>query len=270
MMEEWFYSVGGKRTGPITKADLQKLFNEGSISDGTLVWNNDAGSNWRAFAEFAQLKPQANSEPPPLPSSAINDKWAWAMALTPVPLAFLDVWLRETTGSGLDFGSYCMLSLIIYLTCITFDGRLVAAAGSGNRIRGATPWLLLSPVAYLFVRSRRLGKTFMPSFVWIASMLLPILLTSHYFASSAYLGSGTPACGANSSIAKIKEIFPKLPINFAAMEALDIEDINDAGLTDDKRTCNAKVRASDGNAYGIVYTIEAREEGYYYYLRVSG
>lgn len=174
-VDNWFYNVGGKRLGPVTEGDLQSLFANGTISGDTLVWSAGSGGDWRKFDEVEQFKPPAGSSPPPLPPSAIIDRWAWGMALTPLPMFVLDVVAARVTGRGFDFGTYALISLIFYLTFLALDGRAVSEAGYGSRMRGAGAWLLITPAAYLFARSRRLGKSLLLGFVWIAAFLLPIL-----------------------------------------------------------------------------------------------
>lgn len=174
-MDSWFYNVGGKRLGPVTDDAMRSLFADGTISGETLVWNAVAGGDWKRFVEVEQFKPTASNSPPPLPTSAISDRWAWGMALTPLPMFALDYVAATATGRGFDFGTYALISLILYLTCLALDNRAVSEAGYGSRMRGAGAWLLITPAAYLFARSRRLGKSLLLGFVWIASFLLPIL-----------------------------------------------------------------------------------------------
>lgn len=172
-MDNWFYNLEGKRAGPVSKGILQSMFEAGSISEDTLIWNGASGHEWTKYADY--FKHEDKSEPPPLPTSAVSDRWAWIAALTPVALTALDLWLIAATGSGLGFSSFALISSIIYLTCLALDSRLLAAAGYGKRMRGAGAWILLTPAAYLFVRAKRLNKSLAPGFVWIATFVLPIL-----------------------------------------------------------------------------------------------
>lgn len=174
-MDNWFYNVGGKRLGPVTESDLRSQFANGTISGDTLVWNAESGGDWKRFVEVDQFKPTAGNSPPPLPTSAVSDRWAWAMALTPLPMFALDYVAARVTGRGFDFGTYALISLIFYLTFLALDGRAVSEAGYGSRMRGAGAWLLITPAAYLFARSRRLGKSLLLGFVWVTAFVLPIL-----------------------------------------------------------------------------------------------
>lgn len=167
--------MGGRRFGPVTASELKSLFADGVVSGETLVWNARSGSDWKRYIELEEFKPTASNAPPPLPSYEVSDRFAWIMALTPAPLLVIHLWLISATGSGLNQATYLTLSLIVYLSCLAYDNRVVAEAGYGRKMRGAGVWLILMPVAYLVARSKRLGKNFLPALVWIALVALPIV-----------------------------------------------------------------------------------------------
>ncbi|WP_165457074.1 DUF4339 domain-containing protein [Agrobacterium cavarae] len=175
-MDSWFYNMGGRRFGPVTESELKSLFADGTISGETLVWNAGAGSDWKRFVEVETFKPTASNAPPPLPPSEVSDLWAWIMALTPAPLLFIHLGLIASIGSGFNRATYLTLSVIVYLSCLAYDNRVVARAGYGRRMRGAGAWMLMTPAAYLIARSKRMGKNPALGYVWIALITLPILL----------------------------------------------------------------------------------------------
>ncbi len=267
---EWHYNLKGKRNGPVSFDALRQLYANGDIFSDTLVWNTTFGSEWKRLDTVPELRSENTLEPPPLPSSAISDRWIWIIALSPLALGLIDIWSQETTGKELGSGVYGIGSLVIWLSCVAMDNRLVTDAGSGKRIAGVAAWICLSPVAYLFVRAKRLQKNQLPAIVWVLSFIASVYVANGGLSSGIYLGSGLPACAAKSSIAQAKEIFPRLPANISAMSALSVNEIKDAGITNGKRTCTAKILADDGQSYGVTYTIEEKGGQLYYFLRPSG
>ncbi|MDR6190372.1 hypothetical protein QE372_002640 [Agrobacterium pusense] len=267
---EWHYNLKGKRSGPVSFDALRELYANGDVFSDTLVWNTTFGSEWKRLDTVPELRSEDTAEPPPLPSSAISDRWIWIIALSPLALGFLDVWSQETTGKELGSGIYGIGSLIIWLTCVAMDNRLVTDAGSGKRIKGVAAWMCLSPLAYLFVRAKRLQKNQLPAISWVLSFIASIYLATGGLSSDIYLGSGLPACSAKSSIAQAKEIFPRLPANISGMTALSVNEVKDAGIANGKRTCTAKILAADGQSYGVSYTIEEKDGQLYYFLRPFG
>lgn len=176
---DWFYNAKGLRTGPVTEDELRKLYGRGEIFPDTLVWNSQFGTEWRRLDTVSDLYAEPKDSPPPLPTTAIGDQWAWIMAMTPLFLGLVDLWLQNTTGQPLDFATFTIANLIICLTCIAMDNGVVAQAGAGKRIRGVAAFIILTPAAYLFVRAKRLEKNQYPFFAWIGFALFSAYVSAN-------------------------------------------------------------------------------------------
>jgi hypothetical protein len=178
---DWFYNAKGLRTGPVSDDELRKLYARGEIYPDTLIWKSDFGTEWRRLDTISDVYAGPKDSPPPLPMTAIGDQWAWVMALTPLFLGLVDLWLQESTSQPLDIATFSIANLIICLTCIAMDNGVVAQAGAGNRIRGVAVWIILTPAAYLFVRAKRLEKNQYTLFAWLGSFLFATYVSANAF-----------------------------------------------------------------------------------------
>lgn len=176
---DWFYNAKGQRTGPVSDDELRKLYGRGEILPDTLVWKSEFGTEWRRLDTISDLYAQPDNSPPPLPTAAIGDQWAWIMAMTPLFLGVVDLWLQESTGQPLDIGTFSIANIIICLTCVAMDNRVVAQAGAGKRIRGVAAWIIFTPAAYLFIRAKRLEKNQYPFIAWIGSFLIATYISAN-------------------------------------------------------------------------------------------
>jgi GYF domain 2 len=57
----WFYSVNGQQSGPVSDSQLDELLQSGKINSNTLVWH-DGMTDWKPFGTVRPLTP------PPLPN----------------------------------------------------------------------------------------------------------------------------------------------------------------------------------------------------------
>jgi TM2 domain-containing membrane protein YozV len=60
--QEWYYSVGGDRQGPVSAADLKKLADAGTLSAADLVWK-DGMADWVAARSIKGLFPASATAP---------------------------------------------------------------------------------------------------------------------------------------------------------------------------------------------------------------
>lgn len=51
MDPSWYYERNGQRMGPVTSADIQRLFGADAISADGLVWNKSFGGAWKKFRD---------------------------------------------------------------------------------------------------------------------------------------------------------------------------------------------------------------------------
>ena len=65
MADEWHYSVGGNRHGPVASTELKRLAESGQLSPTDLIWKEGL-QNWVAASSVKGLFPK-QSGPPPLP-----------------------------------------------------------------------------------------------------------------------------------------------------------------------------------------------------------
>jgi hypothetical protein len=82
MASEWFYSVDGKKRGPVGSADLRRLADSGVIKPSDLVWKEGLAA-WGAASSIKGLFPQPVAPPPPKVPAA-------RPALAPAPSAGLN------------------------------------------------------------------------------------------------------------------------------------------------------------------------------------
>ncbi|ADJ27950.1 RDD family protein [Nitrosococcus watsonii] len=66
-MTVWWYAEGGKKSGPIERADLMRLIQAGTIGPKTMLWKKGMES-WLSLDEVEELHELKSSLLPPLPS----------------------------------------------------------------------------------------------------------------------------------------------------------------------------------------------------------
>lgn len=159
---QWFYEQRGERKGPVTQPRLEELLCSQQVGLTTLVWRT-------GFADWVQLgntelAPVAAVSPPPL-RIKVSDSLVWLIACSPMIGLLINVvagaenyWL-----SGIFF---------VVLACID-----VSNLRKGGYLKPATWWVLV-PFAYLFCRSRVLGKNQAPFIVWCVLSLASFALQS--------------------------------------------------------------------------------------------
>jgi hypothetical protein len=260
-MTDWHYSDNGGKIGPVTTDELKFMFQRGKISPDTLVWNGSFGADWRKFSEVSDL--YGSDTPPPLPVAQINEFWLWVLALVPL-LGFLgEVAFLE--GLNPHWGLIALAYLGINCFLIRKDENSIRSSGRTWRLSGVWTGFLV-PV-YLFGRNRRLQKNQLPLVVWLAALFLPYFVQNGF--TMPYLGLGAPGCSSSTSIEKVKEIFPDLPVNFAKLPALEVKNISETGKAGGKTNCRADIITNNGAAFPATFTIEERSDGYYYWLQLA-
>ncbi|SFJ02037.1 GYF domain-containing protein [Planctomicrobium piriforme] len=63
-LEKWYYSDGSKQRGPVSRAALLALIDDGVVTGEHLVWK-DSFAEWRPLSDVAELR--AGGAPPPVP-----------------------------------------------------------------------------------------------------------------------------------------------------------------------------------------------------------
>ena len=158
---DWFCLLDGAKKGPYTESQVVDLLKSGSITGETLVWRSGF-EDWKKLAD-TELHMQLQDVVPPVPSSAISDKWLWCLATVPLFVS----WIVEAAFP--ESGKAGMIVCII-LNCIflCLDVELLKKGG-----RQAESWLwlgLLIVPLYLGVRANRTNKNWLPLIAWIVLM----------------------------------------------------------------------------------------------------
>jgi hypothetical protein len=257
----WYYSLNGVRIGPVERQEVENLINDGSLNENTLVWTDTFGPDWRRIGDLTDF--HDSDLPPPLPVSAVNDFWIWLIAFVPVIGAAIETFVTDNNvdTKGAIFGYLIANALFSYLDekSIRESGRKVPASwGLG---------LLLVP-AYLFLRAKRLDKKQTVLLVWIASFIASVFVPGAL--SDVYLGLNMPTCSSSASVSQIEDLFPQLPINISHIAVLEVKNFSTVQETPKHLTCTAVVEGTDGNSYPVQYTIDDRNNQYYYYLQLKG
>ncbi|MFS8050876.1 DUF4339 domain-containing protein [Rhizobium sp. BR 314] len=257
----WHYNLNGTSIGPVGREKLDGLIDDGTLNENTLVWNDTFGSDWRRIGDVSDFRDP--SRPPPLPLSAVNDFWVWVIAFVPIIGTVIEAVVagNDMNTKGAVVGYAVANALFSYLDekSIRKSGRKVPVSwGLG---------LFLAP-AYLFVRAKRLGKNQATLLVWVASIIASVYIPQAL--SGVYLGVNIPSCSSSTSVSQIKDLFPRLPINIAHTGVVDVKNFSTLQETDTHRTCTATVEGTDGNSYPVKYTIDNRNNEYYYYLQLNG
>lgn len=256
-MTDWHYGDNGGKIGPVTADELKFMFQQGKISPDTLVWTGSFGADWRKYSDVSDL--YGSDTPPPLPTSQINEFWLWALVLVPLIGALIEAAVSE------DISPYWVPISLAYLVVNCFlirkDENSIRSSGRTWRLSGVWAGFLV-PI-YLFGRNRRLRKHQFPLVVWIAAMITPYLVQNGF--TMPYLGVGVPGCSSSASVAKVKEIFPDLPVNFAKLPALEVKNISETVKASGKTNCRAEIVTNNGATFAATYSIEERDDGRFYY-----
>jgi hypothetical protein len=74
MERNWYFAVGGVRSGPVTVEELQAAVRDGRLGPEDLVWQPEFGPQWCRVREVPALAASsAAPQPPPFAASAGND-----------------------------------------------------------------------------------------------------------------------------------------------------------------------------------------------------
>ena len=65
MSQEWYYSSGGERLGPVGSRELKSLASSGDLRPDDLVWKEGMGE-WQPASKLKKLFPPAESRPEPV------------------------------------------------------------------------------------------------------------------------------------------------------------------------------------------------------------
>ncbi|PZR93545.1 MAG: hypothetical protein DI537_10540 [Stutzerimonas stutzeri] len=145
---EWFYEKDRQKFGPITEAELRDLVGNGRLSQNNLVWTESFGADWKPISATELMTKQPG--PPPLPSTHIDNTFAWLIAVVPLvgEVIELAVAQRTSVSAGGIFVAYAAA----YIALIVLDVRRVKASGNAVDTTPFHNWWIIVPV-YLFKRA---------------------------------------------------------------------------------------------------------------------
>lgn len=158
--KEWYYHpASGSDIGPVAICDLT-----GRITRNTLVWKMGM-AEWCQAGNLPELASILTVVKPPVPPTAISDKWLWCLAVIPIVIS----WILE---SSLGYAVSLVVTIILNFTFATLDGKEIERSG---RDTTSLWWVLLVPV-YLFVRAARYSKRYAPAIVWCVLFALELIV----------------------------------------------------------------------------------------------
>ncbi|MCB8839998.1 DUF4339 domain-containing protein [Aurantimonas sp. VKM B-3413] len=266
-MTDWYYESNGASVGPRTREQIEALHADGVIKRTTRVWNAAFGNDWKRFDTIDDL-----SETPPAaaPSAGpVTDVYVWLVAAVPVVGATIETLLEFGAGlSGIGTNSIYLYAAV-NLALGVADNRAIKAARPDAKPPNVLVMFLLAP-AYLFMRSRRLGKGQEPFWAWLASFALSLAITLGLSPGKTYYGFGLPSCDSETSVAQVQSLFLALPSNTTGIKAQALEAIETVRTSPERNSCKARIVASDGLTYAARYVISDRDGMIYYELSVDG
>lgn len=260
-MSEWYYTVNGAKKGPVASDALASLFSEGAVNNDTLIWRNGFGSSWKKMGEVEEFTNA--SEPPPVPTSAMNNTWIWTLALVPVIGYFVEQVLANAFNNISDTAVLAGY-FVANITCIVLDQKNVEASGRNGL---STFFAALLVPFYIFTRNKRVGANQTTLVVWLAGFALVTFGANGF--TMPYLGLTTPTCTSAASISQIKKIFPDIPINVAKIGVSDVRNIKHVSKSGQLETCTASVLTTSGMTIPITYTIDDRGNEYYWQVQIG-
>lgn len=269
---EWFYIIGGERLGPVTFSDLKARYENGELTEKTLVWTKEYIDDWKRIAEVPGIR-EAN-EPPLVPTGEIQNHWLYMLILVPLVMTFADLLIGELAAGrfGWSFlpGASFLLFFFANTICALFDQNAVERSGRKDAADGLLVWILLFVPAYIFLRSKRTGLGSGPLFAWIGMLVLGGFI-SIAWPGGGYKMSGLPKCDSRASMSMIEDLYPNIPINFDIAEVVKITDIKEVKYSETlgQRECSATVQNTSGTATPIALTISEKSNQFYFQVRFA-
>jgi len=179
--EQWFYTQGGQRKGPVPADELRELLATLTIDGETPVWRKGL-ADWQPLRN-TEIAAHLKDTPPAVAANQLNNGLVWALAFAPLVYLFIDVALLnyQNNHPADDEFFETFLSPLSWLVPVLTNAALCLVDTEQLKRAGySSGWLtlfalLLAPV-YLFVRAQRLRQTPTYGFVWIASFIISIIL----------------------------------------------------------------------------------------------
>lgn len=165
---KWYYSLNGKRVGPVDAIVISDLLSKGVLNTDSLVWK-DGFNNWIPISQ-STLKVSL-SGPPPLSGLAINNALIWIVAFVPIIGTLLQYFISGATQ--IDAKNLWFITLALNIILCVIDDRILRNAGHNTKQFGGWAWLV--PV-YLYKRSKALSQSLAYFITWIACFVVSFFL----------------------------------------------------------------------------------------------
>jgi len=166
----WYYERGGSRLGPVSASELIALCDRGDIEPDSVVWSPGL-STWRPLLEVEQFA-EAISRPPSLPTTYVDNRAIWWLAVIPLFVPTLIALVIYGSGPGWTPSSAWWFSFWIFFCVnsglIAFDHRTLKRSGH----KPPHLWYLILVPLYLIMRSVKLRQTHAYTVVWFVTLLL--------------------------------------------------------------------------------------------------
>lgn len=267
---EWFYIIGGERLGPVTFTDLKERYENGELTEKTLIWTKDYADDWKKAADVPGMREAG--EPPLVPTNEIHNLWLYILISVPLVMTFADLMIGELAADRYGWGTMPGLSFLLFFIantlCAMLDQNAVERSGRKDAVNGLLLWILVFVPAYIYLRSKRTGLGGGPLMAWIVALVLGGFITAAW-PGGVYVGSDLPKCDSRASMNMIEDLYPDIPINFANAEVVSITDIKEVKYSEviGQRECRAVVQNTSGTATPIALTISEQDEQFYFHIR---
>jgi FHA domain/GYF domain 2 len=166
----WYYERGGSRLGPVSASELVALCQRGDIEPDSVVWSPGL-STWRPLVEVKQFA-EAISRPPSLPTTYVDNRAVWVLAVVPLFLPTLIALFVYSSGPGWTVSSAWWFRFWVFFCVnsglIVFDHHMLKRSGH----KPPQLWYLILIPLYLIMRSVKLRQTHAYTVVWFVTLLI--------------------------------------------------------------------------------------------------
>ncbi len=271
--ENWFYIKGGERQGPVTLSSLKSRYESGNLLENTLVWTPSFGDEWKQIDKVSSMR--SSSEPPLVPSSEIPSHWLYLLISLPVVMSFFEALLLGSNPTLYESDGATGIAFLLYFIpntiCAKLDQNAIEKSGRKDAARGLLFWIIILIPVYIYLRSKRTGKSLWLMLAWIGSFAASVFVTE-IMASDVYLGVELPQCDTRATLRMVEQIYPDIPINLVRAQVIDVAEIQELHFSNSNglRECYAVVENSIGLDTPINYSIKALGDEFYYEVWYAG
>lgn len=267
---DWFYIVGGERLGPVAFSDLKALYEDGELSERTLVWTKDFADDWKRISEVTDIR--EDNEPPLVPTTEIPNRWLYMLVAVPLVMSLVEAGTTEAGLEGFSAADLPGLAFMLFFLANTIfallDQNAVERSGRKDAVNGLLGWILFLVPVYIYLRSKRTGLGVVPLLGWLGALIVGSFLTTS-FPGMVYLGSGLPTCESRTTNKMIMDLYPQIPLNFTRAEVVNIHKVAEINYSEalGQRQCTAVVQNTSGRGTPVVVTISEQDGQVFYEVR---